>query len=353
VPSFLRFRHLSLADKARVAYAMLCILRTNRTKKDLDSVSFYDWLKAHIQSEGAIDRFWNLIILATLNDDARKVSADLALMIFQEGFLRRADGADVGYATVGLTSLLAEAASRYVEERGGRIILGRTAKELVLEGERVSGVRLSDGSVLPGSFFVCAVPHKALPQVLPPGLRNSPFFARANHLSTSPIVNVHLWYDRPITDIDFAAFVNSEVQWLFNKSRMWHLTGDGQYLDISLSGAQEYMALPKRELSERFMREMYRVFPRARGARVKRCLVVKQPDATFAARPGSGRYRLPCRTPIENLFLAGDWTATGWPATMESAVRSGLSCAREILRLADRGAEKGGDESRVKVLAET
>jgi squalene-associated FAD-dependent desaturase len=353
LPSFLRFRHLSLLDKTRAAYAMLCILSTDRKKKDLDSITFYDWLKAHAQSEGAIDRFWNLIIVATLNDDVRRVSADPAMMIFQEGFLKRADGANIGYATVGLTSLLAEAASRYVETRGGRVILGQAAKELAFEGDQVVGVSFSDGSVLRGRFYICAVPHKALPTLLPGGPRRSPFFRRVSGLSTSPIVNIHLWYDRPITDMDFAAFINSEAQWVFNKSKMWGLAGDGQYLDISLSGAQEYMSLPKRELGQRFIRELERLFPRARGARVERCLVVKQPDATFAVRPGSGRYRLPFRTPIENLFLAGDWTATGWPPTMESAVRSGLACAQEVLRLEARAVEKGGDEARATVLAET
>ncbi len=353
LPSFLRFRHLSLVDKALVAYAMLCILSTDRAKKDLDSASFYEWLRAHAQSEGAVDRFWNLIILATLNDDVREVSADLAMMIFQEGFLERTDGANVGYATVGLTSLLAEAATRYVESRGGRLILGRAAKELVLDGEQVSGVALSDDSVVHGASCICAVPHNALPTLLPPRLRRSPFFGRAARLSTSPIINVHLWYDRPITDIDFAAFVDSEAQWVFNKSKMWSLAGDGQYLDVSLSGAREYVALPKKDLSERFIREMERLFPRARGAQVRRCLVVKEPHATFAARPGSGQYRLPFRTPIGNLFLAGDWTATGWPPTMESAVRSGLACAQEVLWLEARGIEKGGDEARATVLAQT
>jgi uncharacterized protein with NAD-binding domain and iron-sulfur cluster len=134
---------------------------------------------------------------------------------------------------------------------------------------------------------------------------------------------------------------------------MWHLAGDGQYLDISLSGARHYIDLPNEELAERFTRELRRLFPKARRARVERCLVVKQPQATFSAAPGSAKYRLPCRTPIKNLFLAGDWTATGWPATMESAVRSGLACAREILDLAPQAVHKGGDEQTLDTPIET
>jgi len=345
LPSFLRFRHLSPLDKVRAAYAMLSILFSDRTKNnDLDSISFYRWLKNHGQSEAAIDRFWNLIGLATLNDNVRRVSADLAMMVFQEGFLKRADGANVGYAAVGLTSLVDREARRYIEERGGRVLLSQKTEELLLEGERIAGVRLADGTVLRGECYVCALPHRMLLAVIPASLRADPFFQRASKLTTSSIVNIHLWYDRPVMDLDFAAFVNSDVQWVFNKSKMWHLAGDSQYLDISLSGARHYIDLPNEELAERFTHELRRLFPKARQARVERCLVVKQPQATFAAVPGSAKHRLPCRTSIENLFLAGDWTATGWPATMESAVRSGLACAREILRLTPQALQKGGGQ---------
>ncbi len=354
LPSFLRFRHLSPLDKARAAYAMLSILFSDRTRNNkLDSISFYRWLKNHGQTEAAIDRFWNLIVLATLNDDIRRVSADLAMMVFQEGFLKRADGANVGYAAVGLTSLVGREARRYIEERGGRVILGQKTEELLLERKRIGGARLADGSILQGEWYVCAVPHEMLLTVIPPSLRSDPFFRRANKLTTTPIVNIHLWYDRPVMDLDFAAFINSEAQWVFNKSKMWHLAGDGQYLDVSLSGARHYIDLPKEELIERFTGELRRLFPRARQARVERCLVVKQRQATFAAVAGSGKYRLPCRTPIENLFLAGDWTATGWPATMESAVRSGVACAREIRRLAPQAAQKGGDQETLDTSTET
>jgi len=354
LPSFLRFRHLPPPDKVRAAYAMLSILFTDRTKNNkLDSISFCRWLKDHGQTEAAIDRFWNLIGLATLNDDIRRVSTDLAMMVFQEGLLKRADGANVGYAAVGLTSLVGMEARRYIEERGGRVILGQKMEELLLEGKRIEGARLADGSILQGERYVCAVPHQMLLTVIPPSLRSDPFFRRASKLTTTPIVNIHLWYDRPVMDLDFAAFVNSEAQWVFNKSKMWDLAGDGQYLDISLSGAQHYIDLPNEELIERFTCELRRLFARARQARVERCLVVKQRQATFAAVPGSAKYRLPCRTPIENLLLAGDWTATGWPATMESAVRSGLACAREILRLAPRSVQKGGRQETLDTSTET
>ena len=351
LPSFLRFRHLSLADKTRAAYAMLAAYFTSRRKgSELDSISFYHWLKAHGQSEPAIERFWNLIVLATLNDDVREVSADLALMVFQEGFLRRADGANLGYARVGLTTLIAEAAARYIQERGGRVVLGQPAREILYDGNGLTGVRLSSGDILRGRFYVCALPAKQTLALLPPDLRDHSFFQRAAGLGSSPIVNIHLWYDRPVMNLPFAAFVGSEVQWIFNRSKMCPEPsgGAGQHVDISLSGAHRYIDQPNAALARRFTCELERLLPRARHARLEGWLVVKQREATFAAAPGSARHRLPSNTPVANLFLAGDWTDTGWPSTMESAVRSGLACAREILRtrpLADmsRTSRSGGN----------
>ncbi len=141
-----------------------------------------------------------------------------------------------------------------------------------------------------------------------------------------------------MTDIKFAAFLNTPLQWVFNKSRLWGQEEDGQYLDISLSGAEEFMGMSTREMVGLFEREVQSLFPLARTAHLRRALVVKQRDATFAARPGVSRLRPGQRTPVSNLFLAGDWTDTGWPATMESAVRSGKLAAREVMRAVERTA---------------
>ena len=329
LPSLLRFRSLSPSEKVRAAYAMTRIRSLNRAaRRDLDDITFADWLRAHGQSENAIRGFWNLIVLPTLNGDVTTVCADLALMVFQEGFLRDRTGANVGWARLGLSRLLAEAAREYIESRGGEVRLG----------QGVSGVRVEDGhAVVSGpaeraDYLVLALDSRSLTALLPKSLRDEPFFGRIGQLDTSPIVNVHMWYDRRVTDMEFAAFLNTPMQWVFNKSKLWGQEGDGQYLDISLSGAREFVEMRTRELVELFSREVQSLFPQARTAQLKRALVVKQRQATFAARPGVSRLRPGQRTPIANLFLAGDWTDTGWPATMESAVRSGVLAAREVLR---------------------
>jgi len=185
---------------------------------------------------------------------------------------------------------------------------------------------------------VVALPSDRLLEALPPAVSGSRFFSRARRLTVSPIVNVHLWYDSRVWGGDFAAFLNTPLQWAFNKSLLWGQDGGGQYIDISLSGAHDFIDRPAAEIVDLFRKEMEALFPAARGAEVTRALVVKQRDATFSAVPGTAALRLPQRTPIRNLILAGDWTATGWPATMESAVRSGRLAAATVLG-EDRRAE--------------
>lgn len=339
LPSLLRFRSLSPAEKLLAVYAFSRIRSLDRSRDPgLDHVTFEEWLRQHGQSDHAIRSLWNLIIQPTLNDHISRVSADLALLVFQEGFLRRREGANVGWAKVGLTSLLGQAARRYIEARGGEVRTGAALEGLEVEDGRVSKARLDGGEVEAGAFVIALPPAAAL-SVLPGVLARDGFFSRLGKIGGSPIVNVHLWYDRTVWRGDFAAFLNTPLQWAFNKSRLWGQEGDGQYIDISLSGAHEWMPVPAREMIDFFRKEMEALFPAARGAELRRALVVKQRDATFAPRPGIAELRPPQVTPIPNLFLAGDWTQTGWPATMESAVRSGRLVAAAACQRA--GAEAG------------
>ncbi|MEE9284566.1 MAG: hydroxysqualene dehydroxylase HpnE [Dehalococcoidia bacterium] len=334
LPSFLRYRHLTWRDKlgiARAAFAMRRLSEAQRT--ELDGISFYDWLADHGQSDQAVEAFWDLIILPVCNDNSRRVSASQAIMVFQDAFLTHRHAADIGYATVGLSTLLADEAKRYVEERGGAVMLGTSLE--CLEGDQggIQCARLYSRPPLKADAYVLAVPPRQLGKLLSPALRQHEFFDRASRLAMSPIVNVHLWFDRRVTDLEFAAFLENEVQWVFNKTAIYRRDGDqGQHLCISLSGAHKFIDMPKDELYRLVTSELQRAIPQAREASVTRFIVMRERYATFSPRPGSAAYRLPTRTPTPNLFLAGAWTDTGWPSTMESAVRSGVFAAREIAR---------------------
>ena len=333
LPSFVRYPHLGLMDKLLAAYCLIRAKLTDRVKghDDLDRETFYDWLRRHHQSERAIANLWNLIILPALNDDVRHVSADMALMVLQVGLLGKPSDSAIGMARIGLTSLTGEPAQRFIEERNGELILGRTVRSFKITDGLVAGVELSDGQVLEGDFYVSALPYEELSRVLPRDLADDPFFARIAGLTSSPIVGIHIWYDRHVMDQEFAAFLESPVQWVFNRTRIQGSnSANGQYVCISVSGAWDFIDRPKQELRELFAGEMARLFPRAAQAEIERFLVVKQPQATFRSIPGASAHRPSQVTPIPNLFLAGEYTDTGWPSTMEGAVRSGVFAARAL-----------------------
>ena len=332
-PSFLSYPHLGAGDKILAAYGMLRARFVNRRKNiaELDSQTFYDWLKSNRQTEKAIENLWDLVILPTLNDDARHVNADMALMVIQEGMLRRPERAAIGYARVGLGTIADVHARRFIEEGGGSIIEGKTVRSLIFDGEKVVGARLSDGFTLEADAYICALPFDALLRVLPAELASGPFFAPIENISSAPIVAAHLWYDRKVMDEDFASFLDSPIQWIFNQTHIQGDDGDaGQRVCISLSGAWEFVDRSKDELRKLFADEMMRLFPLSRGATLKKSLIIKHPGATFRPEPGAAARRLPQATPVSNLFLAGDWTDTGWPSTMEGAVRSGAYAARAL-----------------------
>ena len=339
LPSFLSYKHLGLWDKLTAVYGLLRLNVTDRGKPSLQEETFGRWLRRHRQTKRTIENFWNLIVKPCVNDDVEDVSAAMGIMIFQEGLLKSPQSSRIGYAREGLSSLMGEAAQKYVESRGGHIIIGQAAASLQLDEDRrageshIAGVQLTGGDVLRADAYVSALPLVNLMPLLPPHLAETPFFASLEMLQTAPIVNVYLWYDRPVMEQDFVALVDSPLQWVFNKSSIMDRSqAQGQYVTVSLSAAFDYVNQPKQAVQQMCMKAMTDAFPKAKSARVTRSLVVKQEKATFRCLPGSERFRPAAQTPVQNLFLAGDWTDTGWPSTMEGAVRSGVTAAQAVLK---------------------
>lgn len=317
-PSFATYPLLSHGEKAAAIRALLALGVLRDTQRaELDEVTFAEWLIAHGQGVGAIERFWDLIVLPTCNDRSDRVSAALATFVFQEGFFRTRTGSAIGWSRVGLTRLVDPPARRFLERRGAVIVTGRGVTS-VDDGR----VELSDGSTLAADAVVLAMPPERVREVCPEAL------PAAGDLASSPIVNVHVWYDRPVMDGLFTAVVDSPAQWVFNRTAMTDFPDPGQHLAVSMSGARDEVTRPKATLIAAITAELGELFPRARGATVERAACVKEPDATFAAAPGQAGNRPGTRTAVEGIVLAGAWTDTGWPATMEGAVRSGLLAAR-------------------------
>ena len=330
LPSFLRLPMLSWREKLRAAQTLLAIMRAGkRGRFRCDSQSFADWLRERSESEQAIKYLWNLITLPTVNEDCEHASAGLALMVFQEGLLRRADGARIGWASVGLSELVAEAAWRYLRKRGTEVRLSCRAASIELCDGQVSGVRLVNGELLSALQVIVALPHYLLAGLLPDGWRAHPFFAHAAQLQTSPIVGVNLWLDRRVLDEPLAAVMGrQETYWVFDKGALLGLgPKDGQYLTVSISAARAWLERSRDEIITQVRGDLEAALPALRGAGISHALVIKERQATFSGSPGSLANRLPAETPLPGLLLAGAWTDTGWPATMEGAVRSGQRAA--------------------------
>ena len=331
LPSFARYPHLGWREKLRAASALRRIQRDPDPDRDeLRAASFGEWLRRNGQSERAVANFWELVALPTLNDRCGDVSASMAFTVFRIALLQDPHAADVGIARAPLSDVMGAAAERALRERGVDVVLGRSVARITTSGGAVAGVVLAGGGEVAAEGCVAALPAWALPDVLPDELRDSALREAAASHTFAPIVNLHVWVDRPVADFTWAAFVDSPLQYVFNRTRIAGLPGPGEHLTVSLSGAWEWWPLTKEALRERFTAELERALPAMRGARVTRFVVVKEQRATFRSPPGGPRNRPPAATALPGLALAGDWTDTGWPATMEGAVRSGNAAAEVI-----------------------
>jgi squalene-associated FAD-dependent desaturase len=323
--ALLRYRPLALSERLAVVRAAGALRRLDPDDPELDELGFGEWLRAHHQTERAASSLWELIAVATLNLRLDEVSLAPAVKVFRTGLLDSVRGGDIGVATVPLQELHGEAAARALEEAGVRAFLSSPVRSLRREDGRL---RLGlGGRSEEADAVICAVPHHALAALVPGRAVDATVLER---LGTSPIVNLHLHYDRPVLREPFAAALDSPVQWLFDASASSGVRS-GQLLTLSVSAARREIKAPLRDLRRRYLPALERLLPEAREAELLDLAVTREPRATFRAAPGSGRLRSPQRTAVEGLYLAGAWTDTGWPATMEGAVRSGLAAARSAL----------------------
>ena len=325
--SVLNYRHLDALSRLRIGRAVWAMRGIDeRERRELDRRSFEEWLLEHGQTRRVIERFWDLIILPTCNDRSAEVSAAQALQVCLTGFLRDARAADIGLFRRGLGEVAAAALTR-AQAAGAEARLGERVERIEVSEGRAAAVRTAGGErVAVGGVVLAAPPREAL-ETLPAELRVREPFWRLAQFTASPIVNVHLKWSAPIMRRDFAAVLDPNVQFVFNRSRLHGWAGPEQWVSCSLSGAHEAVELPQEEIVSRARSGLRRTLRRARESELLAARVVKETEATFRPAPGILAHRVGARTPIANLALAGAWTDTGWPATMESAVRSGHAAA--------------------------
>ncbi|GAA5025241.1 hydroxysqualene dehydroxylase HpnE [Streptomyces siamensis] len=325
--SLATYPHLSLAERAKVGRAALALKGLDLADPALDAQNFGSWLAEHGQSRRAVEALWDLVGVATLNAVAQDASLGLAAMVFKTGLLSDPGAADIGWARVPLGELHDTLARKALDSAGVRTEVRTRVTSISLNENGRWDVQVP-GERIEADTVVLAVPQRETHDLLPEGALDAP--ERLLEIGTAPILNVHVVYDRKVLDKPFFAALGSPVQWVFDRTEASGLR-EGQYVALSQSAAQEEIDTPVADLRERYLPELERLLPATRGAGVKDFFVTRERTATFAPTPGVGRLRPGARTKAPGLYLAGAWTATGWPATMEGAVRSGVSAAGAAL----------------------
>ncbi len=343
LPSFRRLSYLSNDDKRSLARGLR---RLARCDPDTEATqSFQQWLTKNGQSDTVIERFWHVVIISALSETLDQVSIRHARKVFVDAFLANRHGWEVSIPTVPLDVLYGERLQKCINEQGGRIRLKTGVRRLIESDNLISGVELRSGEVVSADQFVLAVPHTAVKALLPESMQGRSEIQRIGRLGTAPIASIHLWFDRPFTKLPHAVFVGHFCQWMFNRSNSQEnpkaegssdvaevVSQPGHYYQIVISAAHDVTQQPRQSSIGRALAELTAVWPTVAEAKLLHSRLVIEHDAVFSARPGSDDLRPAQQSPIPNLQFAGDWTATGWPATMEGAVRSGYLAAENILR---------------------
>jgi squalene-associated FAD-dependent desaturase len=324
--SFFAAHYLSPIEKLRIAWGLACLQRLDAEADP----PFLDWLTQHGQTPRTVERFWGLVLTSALNETPERIGLRYARKVFLDGFLRHRRGFEVELPLVPLGRLYGEELRRWLEEHCVGLRLHTPVKAIHVRGDQVEGVELRSGERLRADWYVAAVPFDRLLDLLPAAVVDGhTYFGNLRRLETSPITSVHFWFDRPVMRLSHVVLVGCAGQWVFNRGQV--APGE-HYLQVVVSAARQFRGLGHEEVQRRILEEIHRLLPRSAFTKLLRARVVTEHAATFSAVPGVDRWRPPQRSPLDKLFVAGDWTATGWPATMEGAVRSGYLAVEALLR---------------------
>ena len=315
--SFLCMKCFSVADKLAIFRAMLAI-RREQNRKDLDAISMLEWLREKRQTHGAMERYWKPILYSAISEELDGMAAAHAFQVFLLGMFARRDSYELGVPTIPLRELYRPDAW----SRMGVVTLSSRApvERIVFENGRVAGVQCG-GVLQQADHYISALSFEKLGQAAPDAPVDITAFRH------SPITGIHLWFDRPVTNLPHATLLDRTIQWMFNKQ-------EGRYLQIVVSASRSLVEMPRQAVIDLVVRELAEFLPLVKEAKLERAQVIKEVRAVFSAAPGLEVKRPLAATSVPNFFLAGDWTKTGWPATMEGAVRSGYLAAEAVARAA-------------------
>jgi squalene-associated FAD-dependent desaturase len=349
LPGLMRLGYLTLGERLRIMRTMgrLAKLSAEGPSEDM---TIGAWLRSQGESDRALDRFWSVVLTSALSETLERASLAAARKVFVDGFLAARRAYELVVPEVTLDEIFDRRASDWLGSRG--VIIHRRVRIRRIEGDarRARAIVLPDGSQRPFDFFVVAVPWRAVGRLFSPAMLAAlSALEQAERIPSAPITAVHLWFDRPVTRLREAALVGRLSQWIFSgpedrtraarDGAKAETPASGYYCQVVISASHGLIGRRGRDVADKVTQELGAIWPAARQARLVRSRVVTHRQAVFSVQPGIDRLRAPQQTAVENLALAGDWTATGWPATMEGAVRSGYLAAEAILRQQGQGAD--------------
>ncbi len=340
MPAFLRAPAFSFADKLAIGRGMSAFI-TGIPKDSAEN--FAHWLARHGQTVGAIDRFWKPVLVSALNEDPEHMSVHYAGQVIRKSLLLSPGAGRMGVPTIPLSDLYSRAID-YVASRGGHVDLSAAPESFEWSEETQQWTVTARDQSFTSDSMVLALAFEGLSKLLPSMPQNPAAEQLANHLGHfghSPITGIHLWFDREITDLEHAILLDATIQWLFHKSRLQpekRRGAPGSYVELVVSASKSLVEMQRQEIIDLALRELAEFFPLVAQAKLVKAAVVKEVRATYSIRPQLDLLRPAALSPWPHVFLAGDWVATGWPATMEGAVRSGYLAAEAITRAAGNSA---------------
>jgi len=340
--SFAAFAPLSLSDKLSIARAMLSILLSRGKPADVaepGGISMLEWLKRRGQTKGAIERFWRVVLVSALDEELDRTDARYGIDVFWKAFLSNRSGYRMGVPAVPLADLYAGCKAA-IEQKGGEVVLRSPVRSVRMESGAITGVEFDGDRVESADAYAFAVPHTTFAELFAAhAAQLGSTIANLRKIGVSPITGVHFWFDRTVMDELFLTLIDTNTQWIFNKTALYNASNGAsptgsptQYLQLVISASYNLLQKPRQEIIDLCLAEVRQALPRAREAQLLKATVIKEAAATFSPHPGVDSLRPMQETLIAGLYLAGDWTDTGWPATMEGAVRSGYLAAEAVLR---------------------
>ena len=325
----MKFKLLSFNDRQKMLHVGLQLKSWNgQLESRLAKMNVEEWLDDLGQSEEAKRCFWHPIAISMMNELPNRASALLFARSIKNTFLGKRSDATMLIPTVGQTELYVDGAARLLQRRKAKTLLDSEVESIVIEKDVAAAVKLRNGKLLSAGAVIAAVPHYALGRLLPAKLRRISPFAHISSLPSSPIVSVHLWFDRPIVDDLYVGLIDRHLQWVFNRRRITGEKGKPEnYISAVISAAHQYVGMKKHDLVRLSVADLKTAFPAAKSATLLHSVVIKEKRATLSPTNDAECHRPRHVTPVRNFFLAGDWTDTGLPPTIEGAVMSGFACA--------------------------